>query len=56
MRIKICRKEAKESRLWLTLAECSDTSNENKNRLISEAGELIKIFSAIWEKSKVVKI
>lgn len=54
MRIKICRKEAKESRLWLTLAECDNDRTKDKDRLISESSELIKIFSAIWEKSKEV--
>jgi len=49
MRIKICRKEAKESRLWLELAECDMAYAEEKIKLINEAGELIKIFSAIWK-------
>lgn len=48
MRIKICRKEAKESIYWLTLLE--DQSVENGN-LIKEATELLKIFSAIVSKS-----
>jgi len=50
MRIKICRKEAKESRLWLNLAECEQSNTNLKESLISEACELIKIFSAIWKK------
>ena len=45
MRIKICRKEAKESILWLRLLEAPPA-------LISEATELMKIFGAIIEKSK----
>ncbi len=54
LRIKICRKEAKESRLWLRLC---DTANNNDLRseqkeLIQEAGELMKIFGAILEKCK----
>ena len=53
-RIKICRKEAKESRLWLRL---SDTNNnkelkEEQQKLIQEAIELTKIFASILEKSK----
>ena len=45
MRVKICRKEAKESILWLRLLEGPDG-------LIQEATELMKIFGAIIEKSK----
>ena len=53
-RIKICRKEAKESAYWLRLID--ETNNQiNKqlsNELIQESIELKKIFSAIVEKSK----
>ncbi len=54
MRIKICRKEAKESGLWLRLIETggSSTSNEVQRSLIQESIELMKIFGAILEKSK----
>lgn len=44
MRIKICRKEAKETGYWLQL-----TSILNKE-LLQEARELTKIFGAIVEK------
>ena len=54
MRIKICRKEAKESAYWLRLIY--ETNNLKKadeaKRLIQEATELKKIFSSILEKSK----
>ncbi|MCK4345441.1 MAG: four helix bundle protein [Bacteroidales bacterium] len=54
MRIKICRKESKESAYWLRLIK--ETNNlENTDeviRLINEAIELKKIFSSIIEKSK----
>jgi four helix bundle protein len=54
MRIKISRKEAKESVYWLRLI--NDTNAlENADealRLIQEANELKKIFSSILEKSK----
>jgi four helix bundle protein len=53
-RIKISRKEAKESVYWLKLIhETNDLKNEQiiKN-LIQEAIELKKILSAILEKSK----
>ena len=48
-RIKIARKEAKESRLWLNLITTKQ-DNQSKN-LIIEATELIKIFSAIIKRS-----
>lgn len=55
MRIKICRKEAKESAYWLRLIIDTDDSKifetEGKE-LIQEATELKKIFSSIIEKSK----
>ena len=54
MRIKISRKEAKESAYWLRLIhETNDLTNANEAlSLIQEANELKKIFSAILEKSK----
>jgi four helix bundle protein len=54
MRIKICRKEGKESSYWLRLLV--DTNNNDHSaigeKLIQESDELKKIFSAIIEKSK----
>ena len=54
MRIKICRKEAKESRYWLRLVEAGDNSLLQKKRsdLIQEAVELTNIFGAILRKSE----
>lgn len=53
MRVKICRKEAKESAYWLRLI--IDTNSEDIIQtgviLIKEAVELKKIFSSIIEKS-----
>lgn len=49
MRIKICRKEAKETRYWLELI---DTDSIERQTLMQEATELMKIFGAILEKSK----
>lgn len=53
MRIKICRKEAKESAYWLRLIlETNDLDNEIEfRRLIKEATELKKIFSSIITNS-----
>jgi len=54
MRIKICRKEAKESAYWLRLiVETNDEKyTDGGSKLFKEATELTKIFSAILEKSK----
>jgi four helix bundle protein len=54
MRIKISRKESKESAYWLRLIhETNKLQNANEAiGLIQEANELKKIFSSIIEKSK----
>ena len=52
MRIKISRKEAKESRYWLELTEPLEAEATNKHGLVQEALELTRIFSSILEKSK----
>lgn len=48
MRIRICRKEAKETQYWLRLI--ASTENKDLNRLANEAIELMKIFGAILTK------
>ncbi len=51
MRIKICRKEAKESRYWIQLLDTIPAALVNeKNRLEREVTELLKIFSSIVQK------
>ncbi len=54
MRIKICRKEAKESRYWLRLIDLDDHSELESDRksLVQEATELMNIFGAILAKSE----
>jgi len=52
MRIKISRKEAKESKYWLELIESKMDRIKEKEALIQEAAELTKMFGAIVEKSK----
>src|SRR3989338_10178495 len=52
MRIKICRKEAKESLYWLRLSEPEGSMDPHRNALIQEATELTKIFGSIVEKVK----
>jgi len=54
-RVKISRKEAKESVYWLRLINKTNKFQNNNNKvekLIQEATELKKILSAIIEKSK----
>jgi len=54
MRMKICRKEAKETSYWLKLlVETNDMDYATVGeKLIRESDELKKIFSSIIEKSK----
>jgi four helix bundle protein len=52
MRIKICKKESKETLYWLRLSEPAKDWIEEKERLMQEANELMKIFGSILEKSK----
>lgn len=53
MRIKIARKESKESIHWLRLLDVgnSEELEQSRKRLQGEAGELVKILSAILLKS-----
>src|SRR2546430_16755119 len=51
MRAKICRKEAKESRLFLRLIEAGSPEASRRDALAAEARELTLIFSAIISKS-----
>ncbi|HEX5317139.1 MAG TPA: four helix bundle protein [Candidatus Kapabacteria bacterium] len=53
MRVKICRKEAKESRLFLRLIDTGLTKNSGSDRdaLASQARELTLIFSSIISKN-----
>jgi four helix bundle protein len=51
MRAKICRKESKESRLFLRLLEVGTASMNCRDTLAVEAYELTLIFSSIISKS-----
>jgi len=53
-RIKICRKESKESRFWLNLVDTANIAvlDEEKFILIQEVTELMKIFGSIVRKSE----
>lgn len=52
MKIKTCRREAKESRYWLRLLDVDGTLDSERQRLAREATELMKIFGAIIRKSE----
>jgi four helix bundle protein len=53
LRIKICGKEAKESRCWLRLIEVTNESiTGERDLLVQEAHELMSIFGAIVRKSE----
>ena len=50
MRIKISRKEAKESRYWLRLLDVVAPHHEEQAKLIQESTELMNIFGAVIRK------
>ncbi|MDH4238808.1 MAG: four helix bundle protein [Phycisphaerae bacterium] len=54
MRIKICRKESKESRYWLKLVDVQNVPQQEQERkdLEQEAMELMNIFGSILRKSE----
>jgi four helix bundle protein len=54
MRIRISRKEAKESRYWLRLVDTGTAPAVEKERgsLVQEATELMKILASILHKSE----
>lgn len=52
LRIKISRKEAKESRYWLQLIEPHEDQMDEQKFLIQESTELMKIFGSIIGKSQ----
>ncbi len=54
MRIRISRKESKETAYWLKLIDTQDDSELNAERssLVQESNELMRIFGAILQKSE----
>jgi len=54
LRIKICRKEAKESKFWLKLIDTrsNPVQEQTRDSLMKEADELTNIFGAILRNSK----
>lgn len=52
MKIKTCKREAKESGYWLKLSQPRPEEVKEKEVLIQESTELMKIFGSILEKTK----
>jgi four helix bundle protein len=54
MKIKICPKEAKESRFWLRLVDTNKKQELEiiRNKLIKESTELMNIFGSILQKTQ----
>ena len=54
MRIRISRKESKETGYWLRLLDTHNepTLNSNRDALVQESIELMRIFGAILQKSE----
>lgn len=55
MKIRICRKESKESKFWLRLLDTNnnETLEVERTKLIQEAHELMLIFGSILQKLKI---
>ena len=51
-RIRICRKETKESCLWLRLSQPKESEKKEKLELLKEGSELRNIYTAILNKAK----
>ncbi|KAF0162316.1 MAG: S23 ribosomal protein [Ignavibacteria bacterium] len=49
-RIRICRKEAKESSFWFSAYECDNELEDKRKALLQEATELSKIFGSMVKK------
>ena len=52
MKVKTCRREAKENDYWLRLPDCDGELDLASAKLLAEARELMKIFGAIVRKSE----
>ena len=52
MKIKTCRREAKESGYWLRLLDCNGELDSERAKLLIEARELTNIFGAIVRKTE----
>ena len=54
MRIRISRKESKETRYWLRLLDTQNTAalDSERDKLVQESTELMRIFGAILQNSE----
>jgi four helix bundle protein len=52
MKIKTCRREAKESGYWLRLLDCDNDLHSARTKLVAEAREPMNIFGAIVRKTE----
>ena len=54
MRIRISRKESKETRYWLRLLDTANDAalDSERDKLVQESTELMLIFGAILKKSE----
>ncbi len=52
MRVKIAKKEAKESIFWLRLLKVTDAQEASRISLMKEAAEIMNILGAIQRKSE----
>ncbi len=53
MRIKICRKESRESGLWLSLFSLPETMELERKNLAQECSEFVRIFQTIVKNTKL---
>ena len=51
-RVKIAKKDAKETRYWLLLTEPEEDGLRGQKYLVQEATEIMKMLGAVIEKSK----
>jgi four helix bundle protein len=56
MRIKICRKEAKEAGYWLRLVETPKPLEPDREYLLDESIQLRKIFGAILLNTRTAEV
>ena len=54
LRVKISKKEAKESNYWLKLTEPVKNQAKDQEKLLQESTELMKIFGSIVKNIKII--
>ena len=52
MKIRICKRESKESRYWLRLVDCTPEDEQERAFLQDESSQLVKIFASIASKAE----